>query len=71
MAIVPNKGNPATPVDVSYCVPTRSNAGPPATSLYAGEIVYDSTAKACIVNVGSPAVPAWAPFVYGMDVGQF
>lgn len=65
MAIVANKGNPATPIDPPYLTPNRSNAGPPATSFYAGEIVYDSTAKTCIVNVGSPAVPQWAPFTYG------
>jgi hypothetical protein len=64
MAIVQNLGNPG-PIDVPYTTPNRSNAGPPATARYAGEIVYDSTAKACIVALGNPAAPQWAPFVYG------
>jgi hypothetical protein len=70
MAIVRNLGNGATPIDVSYCVPMRANAGPPASSLYAGELVYDSTAKSTIVNVGSPTTPYWAQFTYGQDLGQ-
>ena len=65
MAIVRNLGNPAQTIDVPYTTPNRSNAGPPATALYAGEIVYDSTAKTCIVNVGPLATPYWAPFTYG------
>ena len=70
MAIVRNWGNAAQPIDVPYCTPNRSNAGPPVSSLYAGEIVYDSTAKNCIVNVGSPATPYWAPFTYGLGINQ-
>jgi hypothetical protein len=70
MAIVPNLGRPSMGVDVPYCTPNRSNAGPPASSQYAGEIVYDSTAKQCIVNVGSPSTPAWCQFTYGQDIGQ-
>lgn len=65
MAIVQNKGNPAWGVDVPYNTPNRSNAGPPATAQYAGEIVYDSTAKTCIVALGTPATPQWAPYEYG------
>ena len=65
MAIVKNLGRPSEPVDVPYTTPNRSNAGPPATAQYAGEIVYDSTAKACIVALGNPASPAWAPWSYG------
>jgi hypothetical protein len=65
MAIVVNLARPSEPADRPYTTPYRSNAGPPATSNYAGEIVYDSTAKTCIINVGSPAVPAWAPYNYG------
>jgi len=65
MAIVRNLGNAAQPIDVPYTTPNRSNAGPPATSNYAGEIVYDSTAKANIVAMGSPASPSWAPWQYG------
>jgi len=64
MATVPNKGYPI-PTDVPYTTPNRTNAGPPATALYAGEIVYDSTAKACIVALGNPAAPQWAPWTYG------
>jgi hypothetical protein len=63
MAIVPNLSTGQ--VDKPYTTPNRVNAGPPGTSQYAGEIVYDSTAKICIVNVGSPAVPMWAPWNYG------
>lgn len=65
MAIVQNKGNPAWGIDPPYTTPNRANAGPPATAMYAGEIVYDSTAKACIVALGNPAAPAWAPWQYG------
>ena len=69
MAIVPNLARPGI-VDVSYCVPSRANAGPPASSNFAGEVVYDSTAKNCIVNVGSPTTPYWASWAYGYDIGQ-
>jgi len=65
MAIVKNLARPSEPVDVPLTTPNRSNAGPPATAMYAGEIVYDSTAKACIIALGSPAAPAWAPWTYG------
>jgi hypothetical protein len=66
MAIVANKAGGLFAVpDVPYTTPNRSNAGPPATAQYAGEIVYDSTAKACIVALGSPAAPQWAPWTYG------
>ena len=68
MAIVRNLGNNAWPVDVSYTTPNRSNAGPPASSTYAGEIVFDSTAKTGIINVGSLAAPVWAPFNYGWQM---
>jgi hypothetical protein len=67
MAIVKNLGNPGQPIDVPYTSPNRTNAGPPATANYAGEIVYDSTAKQCIVALGAPATPYWAPWVYGWD----
>jgi hypothetical protein len=67
MAIVPNLANRFTVTDVPYTTPNRVNAGPPATAMYAGEIVYDSTAKACIVALGAPSAPAWAPYVYGWD----
>lgn len=67
MAIVPNLAR-NEPIDRPYLTPNRSNAGPPATALYAGEIVYDSTAKACIVNVGPPATPQWAPWTYGLGL---
>lgn len=65
MAIVANKANGSYPIDVPYTTPNRSNAGPPATANYAGEIVYDSTAKACIVALGNPTSPMWAPWTYG------
>lgn len=65
MAIVRNLGNPSQPIDPPYTTPNRSNAGPPATAQYAGEIVYDSTAKACIIAGGSPSAPTWAPFTNG------
>jgi hypothetical protein len=65
MAIVPNLGNRGQPTDVPYTTPNRANAGPPATAMYAGEVVYDSTAHSCIVALGSPAAPAWAPWTYG------
>lgn len=65
MAIVPNLGRPTWGVDVPFTSPNRANAGPPATANYAGEIVYDSTAKACIVALGSPSSPSWAPYTYG------
>lgn len=64
MAIVPNLAR-NEPVDRPYTTPNRSNAGPPATAQYAGEIVYDSTAKSCIVALGNPASPSWAPYTYG------
>lgn len=70
MAIVPNQASGASPLDKSFCVPNRSNAGPPATSQYAGEIVYDSTAKTCIVNVGSPSTPYWAPWTYAFGMNK-
>lgn len=65
MAIVPNLARPNEGVDRPYTTPNRSNAGPPATAQYAGEIVYDSTAKSCIVALGNPAAPQWAPYEYG------
>ena len=68
MAIVRNLGNFTWPIDPPYTTPNRSNAGPPATSNYAGEIVYDSTAKSCIVALGAPATPSWAPFSYSMNI---
>jgi len=70
MAIVANLGRPSMGIDVPFCTPNRSNAGPPASSQYAGEIVYDSTAKNCIVNVGSPTTPNWAAYTYGSVVNQ-
>lgn len=66
MAIVANLGNPAWGIDKPLTTPNRSNAGPPATAQYAGEIVYDSTAKQNIIALGSPASPTWAVFQYGM-----
>lgn len=68
MAIVRNLANPAYPIDVPYTTPNRSNAGIPATSNYAGEIVYDSTGKQCMVAFGPVAAPMWGQFTYGMDV---
>jgi hypothetical protein len=56
------------PIDVPYTTPNRANAGLPATAQYAGEIVYDSTAKMCMVALGNPAAPMWGQFTYGMDV---
>src|SRR5215831_6049422 len=55
MAIVPNLANvgPFVVPDKPLTTPNRSNAGPPATAQYAGEIVYDSTAKSCIIAMGS------------------
>jgi hypothetical protein len=68
MAIVRNKGNSAIPIDPPYNTPNRTNAGPPASANYAGEIVYDSTAKACIVAVGGTlAAPMWGGWVYGWE----
>ena len=68
MAIVRNLARPSDPTDIPYTTPNRSNAGLPTTALYAGEIVYDSTAKQCMVALGNPAAPMWGQFTYGMDV---
>jgi len=72
MAIVANRAGvgPFAIPDPSYVVPNRSNAGQPASSNYAGEIVFDSTAKNCVVNVGSPSAPYWAQYTYGSVVNQ-
>lgn len=61
MAIVPNLGNLAWPVDKSYCYPNRSNAGEPNASLtpqYAGEIVLDTTGN-CLWKAISLANNSW------------
>lgn len=68
MAIVPNLGRPAMGVDVPYTTPNRTNAGPPLTAMYSGEIVYDSTAKKCIVAVGPPSAPMWEEYMYGWSM---
>ena len=68
MAIVANLGNPAWGIDKPFSTPNRSNAGPPSTAQYAGEIVYDSTAKTCIVALGSPSAPTWAPWNFGWEM---
>ena len=68
MAIVPNLAGGLFAIpDKPLTSPNRSNAGPPSTAQYAGEIVYDSTAKSCIVALGTPATPSWAGWLYGWD----
>ena len=54
MAIVANRARPQDGIDVPYTTPNRSatNASVP---LYAGEVIYDTALKTCIVGLSNTA----------------